>query len=338
MIWSSRSGKIAVLLASAGAHGLAGYLWWTNPEVLVEGGAQGTVQAGLGNSFADMSAGTLAPETPDAMEAVDPTETTESVTADQPVQPTETQDVARAEQPPTTETTEATAVEQSRPEPLDATSERQIVPQLPIEPIPPATAPPLAPSTTTALRAAPEVITAQSAQTTQTARVPQPETLQALEDDNVQVSPRPQLRPQRIERQAEQRREQSQPRRQAQPGKSQQNTVAGSETGSNQATTTRQSSNTGQSAAGNAAASNYPGQVMRKISRVPRPRVGSRGTAVVSFTIAASGGLSGLSIARSSGNARLDQAALRMIQRAAPFPRPPAGARRSYQISIEGRG
>lgn len=332
MIWSSRTGKIAVLLASVGAHGLAGYLWWANPEVLIEGGSPGTVQARLGNSFADMSAGTLAPETPD---------TSESVTADQPVEPTETQDVARTEQPPTTETTKATPIEQSRPEPLEAPSERQVAPQLPIEATPPATALPLAPSTTTALRAAPQVITAQPAQPTQTVRAPEPETLQALEDDNVQVSPRPQLRPQRIERQAEQRRQQPdpQPRRQAQPGNSQQNAVAGSETGSNQATATRQSSNTGQSAAaGNAAVSNYPGQVMRRISRVPRPRVGSRGTAVVSFTIAASGGLSGLSIARSSGNAQLDQAALRMIRRAAPFPRPPAGARRSYQISIQGRG
>lgn len=91
------------------------------------------------------------------------------------------------------------------------------------------------------------------------------------------------------------------------------------------------------SQAGNAAVSNYPGQVMRRISRVSKPRVRSRGTAVISFRVSAGGGLAVLSVARSSGSAALDQAALGVIRKAVPFPRPPAGARRQFSIRIKGR-
>ncbi len=76
---------------------------------------------------------------------------------------------------------------------------------------------------------------------------------------------------------------------------------------------------------------------MRKISRVSRPRVGVRGKAVIAFTIASNGGLSGVSVAKSSGSARLDAAALQVVRRAAPFPAPPRNARRSFTISIVGR-
>lgn len=95
-------------------------------------------------------------------------------------------------------------------------------------------------------------------------------------------------------------------------------------------TATSQSSN-------NAAAAKYPNQVMRRIARVSKPRVNSPGTAVVAFSISGSGGLARLSIARSSGSSKLDQAALRVIKKAAPFPAPPRGAQRSFSIRIKGR-
>lgn len=182
------------------------------------------------------------------------------------------------------------------------------------------------------------------------------ETIEAEEETSPAVSRslRPQTRPQAIEeeqerlarqreqerqeRQAEQRRQQQQQQvtRQQPQGNANQNartgTATGAETNQRQANT-----GTGRSAeSGNAAASNYPGQVMRQISRVRRPQVGSRGTAVVAFTISSSGGLAGLSLARSSGNGRLDQAAMGVIRRAAPFPAPPPGARRSFSINIKG--
>ncbi|MEO0634986.1 MAG: TonB family protein [Pseudomonadota bacterium] len=43
-----------------------------------------------------------------------------------------------------------------------------------------------------------------------------------------------------------------------------------------------------------------------------------------------------MSIRRSSGSAELDRAAIQMIQRAAPFPPPPPGAQRSFNMPIRG--
>lgn len=112
---------------------------------------------------------------------------------------------------------------------------------------------------------------------------------------------------------------------------------AGQSTGKATATATSSGSGGAQKSAGNAAASNYPGLVMRKLSRVSRPRVSSKGAALVAFGVTANGGLSGVSIARSSGSAELDRAALTVVQRAAPFPAPPTGAQRSFSVEIKGR-
>jgi len=83
--------------------------------------------------------------------------------------------------------------------------------------------------------------------------------------------------------------------------------------------------------------SNYPGQVMRRISRVRKPRTNARGSALIAFTISANGGLAALSVSRSSGNAQLDQMAAQVIQRAAPFPAPPSGAQTRFRVDISGR-
>ena len=88
---------------------------------------------------------------------------------------------------------------------------------------------------------------------------------------------------------------------------------------------------------GNAAAQNYPGKVMRKISRVPKPRVASKGSATVRFTISFEGGLAAATIAKSSGSSELDRAALKVVASAAHFPKPPAGAQRSFTLKISGK-
>lgn len=87
---------------------------------------------------------------------------------------------------------------------------------------------------------------------------------------------------------------------------------------------------------GNAAASNYPGLILRRIERAKR-RANVRGEAVVSFGIAPSGALAQVAIARSSGSGRLDDIALAQVRRAAPFPPPPAGARTSFTVRIKGK-
>ena len=76
---------------------------------------------------------------------------------------------------------------------------------------------------------------------------------------------------------------------------------------------------------------------MRRISRAGKPRVRTTGTATISFAIASNGGLASVSVARGSGSAALDRAAVSVIRKAAPFPRPPAGARRQYSIKIKGQ-
>ena len=76
----------------------------------------------------------------------------------------------------------------------------------------------------------------------------------------------------------------------------------------------------------------YASQVWSRLAR-HKPRAGQRGSASVSFTIGEMGALRGAQIARSSGNARIDQLALQTVRGAAPFPAPPAGAV-SYTIRI----
>jgi len=112
--------------------------------------------------------------------------------------------------------------------------------------------------------------------------------------------------------------------------------------GGNSAANAKRASDASQSAnvnrnQGNAAVSNYPGRVYAKISRTRRKSAGGSGTARVSFKINTGGGLSSVRLARSSGNARVDAAAIAHIKRAAPFPKPPAGAKRSFVIPVEFR-
>lgn len=96
-----------------------------------------------------------------------------------------------------------------------------------------------------------------------------------------------------------------------------------------------ESSNAAQ--AGNAAADNYAGEVMRHILRVRRPRATRAGSTFVRFEIDSEGRLVDLSIATSSGSRRFDRDALRVIERADPFPPPPAGVtRRTFTVEIEG--
>ncbi|MCV6602278.1 MAG: energy transducer TonB [Cohaesibacter sp.] len=83
---------------------------------------------------------------------------------------------------------------------------------------------------------------------------------------------------------------------------------------------------------GRALTTSYMAKVRRKIERKKRA-LGRRntGTAVVRFTITPAGRLAGVKLARSSGNARIDKAALSMVRRAAPFGTFPAGMSKKNQ-------
>ena len=88
-------------------------------------------------------------------------------------------------------------------------------------------------------------------------------------------------------------------------------------------------------AAGRAAIANYRGRVQSHLSRYKRsPGGGQRGRAVVSFSISRSGGVSGVRLVRSSGNAAIDRATLAMVRRASPFPPIPAGGPGRMRFSV----
>jgi protein TonB len=70
----------------------------------------------------------------------------------------------------------------------------------------------------------------------------------------------------------------------------------------------------------------YAAQVRARVADNKPAGSGSRGTAVIVFGVTTSGGLAYANVAKTSGIASLDQAALSAVRRAAPFPDPPAGA------------
>ncbi len=349
MIRSSNPLKIGVVFASAVSHVAVGWYFFSEPRVEIAGGAGVVVEARLGNSFEDLAAGAAVAEVSETPEAEPveietaepPAETTkappetampvlpsETVTARGEVVPSEAAPVGVPEMavplpveaaPPADAIATLVPVEQAEPQKVEqAPARRDVKPLAAVQETVPAPSPP--------------VIETETPKLTQASK---PETLAATEDDNaLGNSPRPARRPDRPRRDARE----TAPPPQAQ-GNSNRNAIAGSASGSSTARATEQSSNSGRStASGNAAVSNYPGKVMQRIARVRRPRVGSRGAAVIRFSISANGALARVSVARSSGSARLDRAALQVVQRAAPFPKPPPGAQRNFNIRIEGQG
>ena len=274
----------------------------------------------MGSSFEDMAVGTLTPEPAEPAE----TPVAEAPTAAEPLRPT---------------TAEQTPPEQAEP----------------VTPPDVAAVTPAAPAAPAALVPAPLAVPpSESAQV-----APPPETLQAQDPDSDApvLSRRPMRKnPETAAKIAQARAKQEQAERErraaeqqaakkkatqqaAARGNAQRNATKGSSSGQS---ASAKSTSTGKrqaaaSAQGNAAASNYPGQVMRRISRAGKPRVRTTGTATIAFAIASNGGLASVSVARGSGSAALDRAAVSVIRKAAPFPRPPAGARRQYSIKIKGQ-
>jgi protein TonB len=77
----------------------------------------------------------------------------------------------------------------------------------------------------------------------------------------------------------------------------------------------------------------YSSKIWAALAR-HKPRAGQKGSATVVFIIGAGGGLNGLRVGQSSGNARIDQLALATVRGAAPFPPPPSGPA-SFSIRID---
>lgn len=300
--------------------------------VEMEGGRAGATEASLGNAFADLAQGTLT-----GIETTDVTEPVPVQQAVEIVEPTE----QRIDPTPPAETRAAqtdTRIEQQdvddttlRVDPAEVTASASAV-DAPVVPQPTLRVTPTVPETLSALEPT----------------VP-PDTLTAVDPDqlNLTQSLRPKVRTRAFEERNKPDDPPPAPRQTAsrapdplpapRGNQARTNTRAGAADGTAARPAPRSTGSAGAAQAGNAAASNYPGEIMRKLQRARRPRVGDRGVATVSFRIASNGGLSAVSVARSSGSRDLDNAALQVIRGAAPFPAPPAGAQRSFSIQIKGR-
>lgn len=327
MTISSNSAKLLAVSAAALMHGAA--VWWLadGTEVEIEGGAR-MAEVSLGTSFADMAEGTMTPvETPDVTEPADTPKTTQSVKTPQAAEPVER---ATFTQAPTPETVTADAAQPNAQPPEAA------------EPLKPATSP-----STPALT--PQVTETPLVQVLPKAASPTPSETQEANDSHptaVARSVRPKTRSPSFEKkhtvkpEPVKRETKAKPRKAVKQakGNAKLNAKAGATTGTTKTRSKAVSSGQGRKkqANGNAAAGNYPSKVMRKIARVRKPRVGQKGAAVVTFTVASDGRLGSVSLARSSGSGQVDKAALNVVRKAAPFPPPPSGARRSFSIKIKG--
>ncbi|MCC5971178.1 MAG: TonB family protein [Pararhodobacter sp.] len=307
-----------------------------NDNVQIAGGAPAALAA-LGNSFADFTQGS----TPSQPAAAEPSPTDPPRTPDTtrettpPVQPSP----SPSAQPQALAMTVPAAPALAAPEAADPVVPLVTDPEAPrpeaLSPMLSAAAPSAqpvaepAPSTSSRPVASP----AQAAPATPLIPVsPSPEVTVQQADA---ASPRPQRRPD--PRQDPAPRQQAQTSAASAPqaaGNADQDARRGSAEGAASASATATGSSGEAAQAGNAAVSNYPGQVMDRIRRTRQERVSGRGVAVVSFSVSNGGALASATIQRSSGTARIDAAALAHIRRAAPFPVPPAGATRSFSFEF----
>lgn len=114
----------------------------------------------------------------------------------------------------------------------------------------------------------------------------------------------------------------------------QENAQAGASQGAARAGTGLSQASRGGSAGANAAGASgapsmsraaWAAMVASHLARFKRPQGSNVGRPSVRFTVAASGAVASVSLARSSGSAALDGEVVAMVRRASPFPRPPAG-------------
>jgi len=335
---------VLALALSLGLHGLGFGAFYAPEETIVQGGAA-VSEVRLGTSFADMVSGVSTPVAADITDEVTPEEIseaasavpTEMVAAETPM-PTPPPEVVRVT--PSTTPSEPTAA------PISLADQGLVVAPR-VEPVPAMPTPSNRVAALTPRNVKSESAESQRPETSEAETAPQPaepvrpvETARAETTDQIvgqnpivvqqadATTERPRARPERRDR-AET------PARPAPQGSATQNATRGSSTGTREATSNSASSNNRNATqqGNSAAATNYPGRVWSKLQRGRRSSSAGRGTAVVSFRIAPNGSLAAVAISRSSGNARLDRAALRHVRRAAPFPAPPAGAKTRFNFS-----
>lgn len=332
-------------LLSLGVHSV-GLLSIAPPEP--EGLAGGPVQlAMVGNSFEDATAGTLthastaegvAPLAPQVTETspiiptpdrTDPTGPDSRTSAQSGGTPAARVQATRSPTPSTSGT--ARAVAPVTTPPVSAAPPALL--QRP-DPTRPASAgqanPPVAPQERIVARDAPVAQTPSEETPRPQLRQPRPPPPEPTPEPPRQAQTAPDPDPQPPP--------QPQPQPQSAQGTAPETTRAGQATGSQQGSAAQtQQGGSGQAATDGRAIARYPQLVFRRLSRLRQPNVRFDGATVIAFTVSANGGLSRVAVAQSSGNPEFDRMAVAHIQRAVPFPAPPAGAQRSFNVTIRGR-
>lgn len=299
---------VTALVLSGALHAAGAIAIAPQPDALaVEGGGTGTI-ALLGEAFEDLAQG------------AQPVEATEAASAP----PLSAQPVTTTASPvvPATAATPAPALSL----PVSDTADLTAAP--PADQAPPVTPDP-APPVVAALAPAP------SPDAAGPVSPPQPATVVEADPAAPETSPRPRPRADRPKKRIVENRPA------APAGNADRNTSRGAQTGQENAPAAAAAAGTaraqGNQQAGNAARSNYPGLVLRKIERTRKPAHAARGTVVVAFRVAPSGALASARVTRSTGDPSLERVALDHIRRAAPFPPPPAGAETDFRFEFVGR-
>lgn len=288
-------------------------------EAMIAGGSPSQI-AVLGNAFEDA---VLAGDTAETTEAVEPVEEV-SPLAPQPQETAEVPDTqvpAEAEAARPVDPREAARSEEDEAEPSDTAETDPVEPVEPVE----VAALPVIPLPAARPESAPEPREAEPAKPVE----PKPVDAKPRKADDVKPAKR-----------AEPARKPP-PRKQAGAGGNrQQNAVRGESAGQQTARAGDSSRNSNARAAGNAAVTNYPGQVVRRLRsslRYPASARSARlkGEVHVSFVVAANGSAGSVRVVRSSGSPILDKAAMDTVRRASPFPSIPAAAgRRSWAFTV----
>jgi len=293
------------------------------PDMSLSAASPPPAMVSQGNSFANLAQGaqSSSPDVTPPTEVVDQAETSPSPTAAAAVTPSQIETASAGVQ---------LQPEELQQTPADIAATATVLTLTATQPVEPA-----------------QVTATQPAQIA----AAQPQTLEALPDVEVRDvtadTIRPPGRPANLG-EAPPPPQQTQQARQTPPtpqGNSNENTRRGAATASQN---TGQAAQSGQGqqvdqaavAAARQAAANYGNVVVRRIQRTRRENYRGRGRgreATVGFGIETSGQLAWVRIESSSGDAELDELAVRHIRRAAPFPAPPAGAGGGYSWVFEGR-
>jgi periplasmic protein TonB len=92
-------------------------------------------------------------------------------------------------------------------------------------------------------------------------------------------------------------------------------------------------------AANSSEAINYQfvvGGMLERAKQYPESAIrrGAKGTSTIEFVLDETGAVASVSLLRSSGEADLDSESVALVRRAAPFPPPPPGVKRSFAIKV----